>query len=96
MSPASLAAEIQSFLAASPRGALLEDGLPLFNISSAKFSLSTERDKCLLHAWSEECNIVRRVLDCERKNGSLRIKVQKFGAAKPQTLEIVIDRDQRS
>ena len=96
MSPEALAAEIQSFLAASPHGALLEDGLPLFDISSAKFSLSTERDKCLLHAWSEECNIVRRVLNCERKNGCLRIKVQKFGAAKPQTLEIVTDRDQRS
>jgi len=96
MSPEALAKEIQSFLAEAPQGAVLEDGLPLFDISSAKFSLSTERDKCLLHAWSEERNIVRRVLDCERKKGSLQIKVQKFGAPKPQTLEIVTDRDQRS
>jgi hypothetical protein len=96
MSPESLAAEIQSFLAESPRGALLEDGFAIFDVSTTRFSLSTERDKCLLHAWSEERNIVRRVLDCERKHGSLRIKVQKFGAAKPQTLEIVTDRDQRS
>jgi hypothetical protein len=92
----SLAAEIQIFLAEAPHGALFEDGVAVFDVASAKFSLSFERDKCLLHAWSEERNIVRRVLDCERKNGSLRLKVQKFGAAEPQTIEIVADRDQRS
>jgi hypothetical protein len=91
-----LASEIQSFLSEAPHGAVLEEGVPIFEVSSARFSLSTERDKCLLHMWSEERNIVRRVLECERKSGALRLKVQKFGAPKSQVIEIVTDRDQRS
>jgi hypothetical protein len=96
MTAESLRTEIESYLAEHPHASLVEDGLPIFDLSSAKLSLSTERDKCLLHVWSEERNIVRRVLDCERKSGTLRLKAQRFGAAKPQILEIVTDRDQRS
>ena len=91
-----LAREIQDFLSQSPQGALIEDGVPLFDVAGAKFSVNTERKKCLLHVWSEERNIVRRVLDCEKKSGVLRLRVQKFGATKLQVLEIVADRDLRS
>lgn len=88
--------EIEEFIAAAPAGAMIEDGQAIFDLASARFSLTTERDKCLLHIWSEERNIVRRVLDVERKADSLKLKVQKFGAAKPHVIEIVRDRDQRS
>lgn len=96
MLPDLLAREIQSFLEESPRAVLIEDGQPIFDLSCSRLSLNTERSKCLLHVWSEERNIVRRILEAERKNGVLRLKVQKFGAPKPHTVELVSDRDQRS
>ena len=96
LAPEKLAAEIQAFLAEAPHGALLEDGQAIFDLSSAKFSLSVEREKCLLHIWSEERNIVRRVLACAVKSGALELKVQKFGAPKPHTIEVVQDCDQRT
>ena len=43
---------------------LIENGDVLFDFSSARYSVSGE-GKCVLHVWSEERNIVRRVLDIE-------------------------------
>jgi hypothetical protein len=45
--------------------------------------------------WSSERNTVRRVLDLERKQGQLRISVQRFGKGKPTVLDLVPDRDRR-
>lgn len=92
----SLVREIQEFLAECPQATLVEEGAVLFDLSRARLSITMEREKCLLHVWSEERNIVRRITDCERKNGVLRLKAQKFGVAKPQTIEIMADRDLRS
>lgn len=96
MDPQRLAADIQEFLAQAPQGALLEEGQAIFDLAGSKVSISTERDKCLLHIWSEERNIVRRVLACEQRSGALKLKVQKFGAPRPHTIEVVPDRDQRT
>jgi hypothetical protein len=41
-------------------------------------------------------NPVRRVLDAEVKNGTLRLAVQRLGQARPTKLEICHDRDRRS
>lgn len=75
---------------------MLEDGLVVFDLSSAKFSLSTESNKCLLHLWSDERNVVRRVESAQQKNGTLKLEVRKFGQAKPTKLELCQDRDRRS
>ena len=96
MTPQSLAQELQDFLAESPGSLVLEDGLVLFDLADAKFSISDENDKCLLHLWSTERNLVRRVTDAQRKNGSLLLEVRKFGQPKPTKLEICSERDQRS
>ena len=88
MNAAALARELEEFLASSPRSLVIEDGATLFDFSSAKYSVSGD-DRALLHLWSEERNTVRRVVDAERRNGTLRLSVQRFGKGKPTTVEVV-------
>jgi hypothetical protein len=46
--------------------------------------------KPLLHLWSENCNVTRRVLAITgQSNNRLLLAVECFGRAKPQRLEIV-------
>lgn len=96
MPPDELAAILQDFLAESPGVLVLEDGLAIFDLADAKYSVSAEREKCLLHLWSAERNLVRRVLSARQKNGSLHLEVSKFGQPKASRLELCRDRDQRS
>jgi hypothetical protein len=96
MTPQALAQTIQDFLRDSHDAVVIEDGLVSFDLATSKFSISTENDKCLLHLWSEERNIVRRVEDARRKKDSLQLEVRKFGQAKPATIEICRERDRRS
>ena len=75
---------------------MLEQGALLFDLAQAKYSISGEHNKCLLHVWSAERNIVRRVLDVETKNETLRLAVQRLGQARPSKLEIFRERDRRT
>jgi len=79
---------LETYLAGSRNAVVLEDGATLFDLTRAKYSLSGEYGKCLLHLWSEERNTVRRVLDAEEKKGSLQLTVQRIGQARPSKLEI--------
>lgn len=94
--PAEIAAALEEFLAEHPRAALLEDGKTLFDMGSARYSLSTEHGRCALHLWSEDRNLVRRVSGTELRHGVLRLTSHKFGQTRPQTLELVADRDRRT
>ena len=94
--PEALARTIEAFLVESPAAVVIEDGLVVFDLSTAKYSLSTEQNKCLLHLWSEDRNTVRRVDSVEHHKGELLLHVRKFGQAKPTRLEIVRDRDRRT
>jgi len=87
---------LEDFLAQSPAAVVIEGGEMIFDFAAAKYACSAERGKCLLHLWSEERNTVRRVLDAEIKNGALRLKVQRFGQARPGIMEICRDRDRRT
>jgi len=95
MTPDLLARSLQEFLAASRSAVVLEDGQVLFDLESAQYSVSSEKDRCLLHLWSPERNVVRQVLDAELKNGVLALTVRRFGQARPIKLEICRDRDRR-
>jgi len=75
---------------------VLEDGAVLFDLAQAKYSISGEHNKCLLHLWSNERNTVRRVLDAEVKSGMLRLAVQRLGQSHPTKIEICRERDRRS
>ena len=86
MSPETLARSIEDFLADAPDSVVVEDGQVAFDLAEAKYSISSEHGKCVLHLWSHERNVVRRVLDSELKSSVLRLSVQKFGQPKPHTL----------
>ena len=97
---AALSKVMQEFLGSASAAAVLENGEEIFHFGddalSARYSVSGERDKALLHLWSAERNTVRRVIDAELKKDHLLLHVQRFGQAKPSKLEIVRDRDRRT
>ncbi len=96
MDSAVLERELLSFLGEARHAVVVEDGAVLFDLGQARYSISSERGKCLLHLWSSERNMVRRVLEVERKGGALHLTVQRFGQARPQRLEIYHDPDRRT
>ncbi len=95
-SAAELTRALEAFLAEHPRAAVIEDGRVLFEMSSAKYALSAEYGRCVLHLWSEERNLVRTVAAIDAKNDALRLQVKRFGQTKPQLLQLLPDRDQRT
>ena len=96
MDAVSLERELTSFLADAQNAVVVEDGAVIFDLREARYSISGERGRCLLHLWSDERNIVRRVLEIEQKNGCMNLTVQRFGQARQQKLEILRDRDRRT
>jgi hypothetical protein len=91
-----ISAALETFLAESPRAVVLEDGKVLFDMRDAKYKLAAEHGRCTLHLWSEERNLVRRVSGTIMRNGVLRLSTHRFGQTKPQTVELVADRDRRT
>jgi hypothetical protein len=96
MKPDLLARSLQEFLSSAPNAAVLEDGQLLFDLATSQYSISTEQDRCLLHLWSAERNLVRHVLDAEVKNQTLTLTVRRFAQARPGKLEICRDRDHQA
>ena len=96
MTPDALTRTVQEFLSEASGAVVLEDGAITFDLARAKYSISGEYNKCLLHLWSAERNTVRRVLDAEVTNGTLRLAVQRLGQSRPTKLEICRERDRRS
>ncbi len=96
MTPEALARTLEDFLAGARDAIVLDDGAAVFDLAQAKYSISGERNKCLLHLWSAERNLVRRVLDVEIKHEVLRMAVQRLGQTRPGKLEICRQRDQRT
>src|ERR1700744_3850813 len=95
-SAAELARTLEAFLAEHPRAAVLEDGRVLFEMLTAHYSLSAEHGRCAPHLWSEERNLVRTVTGIDARKNVLRIETRRFGQSKPQTLQVVPDRDTRT
>lgn len=94
--PAQIAASIEAFFASHAAAVVLEDGKVLFDLRSAKYSLSTEHGRCTLHLWSDERNTVRNVVSLAERAGSLRLATRKFGQAQTRLLELVTDRERRT
>ncbi len=87
---------VEDFLVCARDAVIIEDGAVVFDLAQARYSISGERNKCLLHLWSDERNFVRRVLDAEVKSETLRLAVQRLGQSKPTKLEICRERDRRT
>ncbi len=96
MTPDSLIATLQQFLGCAQDAVIIEDGAVVFDLAESKYSISGEHNKCLLHLWSAERNVVRRILEAEVKNDVLRLAVQRLGQARPTKLEICRQRDRRT
>jgi hypothetical protein len=96
MNPDSLSQMFEEFLGGSRHAIVQESGAQLFDLTQARYSISGEHQKCLLHIWSGERNIVRRVLEAEPCSGRLRLYVQKLGHTQPSKLDICRDRDFRT
>jgi hypothetical protein len=96
VTPQALTRTVQDFLSEAAGAVVLENGAVAFDLAQSKYSISGEYNRCLLHLWSAERNVVRRVLEAEVKNGTLRLAVQKLGQARPSRLEICRERDRRS
>src|SRR5271166_4759082 len=96
MTPQALTRTVQDFLSEAAGAVVLENGAVAFDLAQSKYSISGEYNRCLLHLWSAERNAVRRVLEAEVKNGTLRLAVQRLGQARPTKLEICRERDRRS
>src|ERR1700722_16552770 len=87
VSPAQLAGIIESYLAAHPAAAVLEDGRVLFDMRTARYSVEESHGRCLLQLWSGEPNLIRTVVDVKQRAQSLRLATRKMGAGRPQFLE---------
>src|ERR1700691_861106 len=96
VTPQALTQTVQDFLCEASGAVVLENGAVAFDLAQSKYSISGEYNRCLLHLWSPERNAVRRVLDAEIKNGTLRLAVQRLGQARPSKLEICRERDRRT
>src|SRR5437016_10073289 len=96
MTPEALVRTVDDFLCGARDAVVLDDGEVVFDLAQANYSISGERNKCLLHLWSAERNVVRRVVDLEIKNEVLRLAVQRLGQSHPTKLEICRQRDRRT
>jgi hypothetical protein len=96
MTPDSLTRLLHEFLSEARSGVVIEDGQIIFDLASAQYSISSEKDRCLLHLWSDERNLVRNVIDAEVKSGTMILAVRRFAQARPHKMEICRDRDRRA
>jgi len=91
-----MAKQVEEFLAQHAEAAVLEDGKVVFDLRFAKASLNTEHDRCTLHLWSEERNMVRQIVSVTERGDSLRLATQRFGHAQTKLLELVATRERRT
>lgn len=91
-----LAQRIEEYLLEYPAAAVLEDGRILFDMRTARYSVTESHGRCLLQLWSDERNLVRTVVEVQERAQCLRLMTRRMGAAKPQALELVPTSDRRT
>ena len=91
-----LAQSIEEYLAEHPAAAVLEDGRVLFDLRIARYAVSESHGRCLLQLWSEDRNLMRTVVEVQKRAHCLRLLTRRMGAAKPQALELVPNSDRRT
>jgi hypothetical protein len=87
---------IEAYLADHPAAALLEDGRVVFDMRTARYSVSESHGRCLVQFWSADRNLVRTVIEVQERAQCLRLMTRKMGAAKPQALELTPTSDRRT
>jgi hypothetical protein len=95
-SPERLAQTVAEYLAAHPEAAVLEDGRVLFDLRTARCSVTESHGRCLLELWSEQRNLVRTVVDLQQRAQCLRLITRRMGASRSQSLELVPTSNRRT
>jgi hypothetical protein len=96
LTPLELAQQLETFFAEHPRAVVMEDGKELFDMRLARYSLTSEHNRCMLHLWSEDRNMVRTVTGLRQRTRSLQLETRRFGQIKPQMLQVLPDQDRRT
>jgi hypothetical protein len=96
LTPVELAQQIEAFLSANPRAVFIEDGKELFDMRMSRYSITSENNRCMLHLWSDDRNVVRTVTGLRQRSKSLQLETRRFGQSKPQTLQLLPDQDRRT
>ncbi len=74
-----------------------ENGQWLAGLSALRYEVQRQGANTLIHLWSEERNLVRRVLRVAEQSGHrIVLEVQRFGRSKPDTLEFLSSERNRS
>lgn len=94
--PAEIASALEAFFAQHPRASITEDGKMLFDMRSAKYTVSTEHGRCTLQLWSEERNLVRRIVGVSPRRDVLRLATLRFGQSRPTQIELTPDPERRT
>lgn len=93
---AELARSLEAYLSQHPDAAVLEDGRVLFQLPTARCSVSTAHGRCILHLWSETQNLIRTIVSIEERGEGLRVEVRRLGKNRTQTLQLVHDLSRRA
>jgi hypothetical protein len=96
LAPAFLAEALELFFTDNPRACVVEEGVILFDMAYARWTLDASAGRCVLQLWSEERNLVRTVIGLQARRDGLRLEVKRFGQTRPQILRLAPDREQRS
>ena len=96
LTPVDLAQQLEAFLSANPRAVFIEDGKELFDMRLARYSVTSENNRCMLHLWSDDRNVVRTVTGLRQRSKSLQLETRRFGQSKAQTLQLLPDQDRRT
>jgi hypothetical protein len=96
IAPDQLARSIEDYLAEHPEAAVLEDGRVMFDMRSARYSVTESHGRCVLQLWNDERNLMRTVVGMQARAQCLRLVTRRMGAPRPQALELVPTRDRRT
>jgi hypothetical protein len=93
--PEQIASLIRDFLAAHSEASVLEDGKVLFDLRDAKYSITTEHERCTLQLWSGERNIARTIVAVAERPNGLRLTTRRLGQTQPKSLDLVASIERR-
>jgi hypothetical protein len=79
---------LEALLASGPVE-VYEDGRRVAELASLRHEVHRQGKRLLLHLWSDDRNLVRRVVGMEQREEGIELAVERFGKAKPGRLEII-------
>ena len=83
---------LREFLEAFPEARVVESGEVIFDLREASYELREEFGRVMLHLWSAERSVVRRVTGVARQGTVLRLEVLRLGQRMPARMELVAGR----